>query len=682
MRLAVRRRNGYNIRVTSRIAVQLTRALSRDFLGSWLWYRRGNQRAGSPCRSTAAAFGGRDMSDSTEPAYRPIGDYALIGDCRSAALVSGAGSIDWLCWPRFDSPSIFGALLDRRLGGRFSIVPVEPFVTRRRYVGDTAVLETTFQTANGVVRLTDLMPVASEAEKARALWPDHELLRRIECLEGTVEVDVLFDPRPDYGRLAPRLIDRHAFGLVCEHRAQVIALRSEIPLEPGEGPGARGRARLRAGEARRLSVTYDRWLPVVLVPLGGAAEERIARSLAWWEAWTHGCRYDGPYAEMVRRSAIALKLMTYAPSGAVIAAPTASLPERIGGVRNWDYRYCWLRDASLTLRAFDDLGFTVEGEAFLSWVLHATRLTWPELQVLYDVYGEARIPESTLDHLEGYARSAPVRVGNAAIDQLQLDTYGEVIDAAWRYCERGGRLDRTTARTLIGLGDTVIRRWHEPDEGIWEPRGGRQHHTHSKAMCWVALDRLVRLCERRHVQAGSARFARARDTIREVVEARGYSARLGSYVSIFGRETLDASLLLLSLMGYADPQSPRMRGTLARVRERLGADALLYRYLDEDDGLPGSEGAFGICGFWGVEARALQGEVAAARGDFERLLSFANDVGLFAEEIDPGSGAAIGNFPQAFTHVGLINAAVTLARLQGEGPAHTPVAAVDRRGHA
>jgi GH15 family glucan-1,4-alpha-glucosidase len=632
----------------------------------------------------AAAFGGRGMSDSNEPAYRPIGDYALVGDCRSAALISSTGSIDWLCWPRFDSPSIFAALLDWRRGGRFSVTPVEPFTTTRRYVGETAVLETTFHTATGVARLTDLMPVASEAEKARELSPDHELLRLVECLEGTVEIDVLFDPRLDYGRTIPRLIDRQAFGLVYEHRAQVIALRSEIPLLTGERPGARGRARLKAGDARTLSVTYDRWLPVVLLPLGGAALERIARSVAWWEAWMGACRYDGPYAQMVRRSAVTLKLMTYAPSGAVIAAPTASLPEQIGGVRNWDYRYCWLRDASLTMRAFDDLGFTVESEAFLSWVLHATRLTWPELQVLYDVYGEARIPESTLDHLEGYARSAPVRVGNAAIDQLQLDTYGEVIDAAWRYCERGGQLDRTTARTLAGLGNAVIGRWHEPDEGIWEPRRGRQHHTHSKAMCWVALDRLVRLCERRHVHGDARRFVQARDAIREAIEARGYNARLGSYVSIFDGETLDASLLLLSLMGYADPQSARMRGTLARVRERLGADAgwdgLLYRYRDEDDGLPGTEGAFGICSFWGVEARALEGDVAAARGDFERLLSFANDVGLFAEEIEPRSGAAIGNFPQAFTHVGLINAAVTLARLQGAGPAQTAVSAVER-GH-
>jgi GH15 family glucan-1,4-alpha-glucosidase len=606
-------------------------------------------------------------TDSDEPAYRAISDYALIGDSRSAALVSSSGSIDWLCWPRFDSPSIFAALLDRHRGGRFRVAPVGPFTTTRRYVGETAVLETTFQTASGVVRLTDLMPVASEAEKARQLSPDHELLRRVECLAGSVDIEVHFDPRPDYARVTPRLIDQDVFGVVCEHRGQVIALRSEIALITGEGPGARGRARLQAGEAWTLSLTYDRWLPVVVAPLR-AAGERIARALAWWTTWMGGCRYDGPYAEAVRRSAVTLKLLTYAPSGAVVAAPTTSLPEEIGGARNWDYRYCWLRDASLTLRAFDDLGFAIESEAFLSWVLHATRLTWPELQVLYDVYGEARISEVVLDHLEGHAGSVPVRIGNAAVDQLQLDVYGEVIDAAWRYCERGGALDRTTARTLVGFGNTVIRRWHEPDEGIWEPRSGRRHHTHSKAMCWVALDRLHRLCERRHVQAQAAPFALERDRVRAAIEAHGYSARLGSYVSIFDSDTLDASLLLLSLMGYADPQSPRMSATLARVRERLGVDGgLLYRYLDEEDGLRGAEGAFGICSFWGVEARALQGEVAAAQSEFEHLVSFGNDIGLFAEEIDPRTGAALGNFPQAFTHVGLINAAVTIARLQGQG---------------
>lgn len=605
------------------------------------------------------------MADRDDAAYRPIGDYALIGDCRSAALVSSAGSIDWLCWPRFDSPSIFGALLDARHGGRFTIAPIEPFTTWRRYAGETAVVMTTFQTAGGVARLTDLMPVASEAEKARELLPDHELLRRIECLAGTVEIEVVFDPRPDYGRVVPRLIDQEVFGLVYEHRDQVMALRSDIPLMSGGGPGPRGRVRLHAGDVRMLSLTYERGLPAVLAPMGAAAAGRIARSITWWENWMRGCDYVGPYAEIVRRSAITLKLLTSAPSGALVAAPTTSLPEEIHGIRNWDYRYCWLRDASMSLRAFDDLGFTIESEAFLSWLLHATRLTWPELQIVYDVYGEARLLERILDDLEGYARSAPVRIGNAASDQLQLDVYGEVVDAAWRYCEHGGRLDRMTARALEGFGDEVVRRWSEPDEGIWEPRSGRRHHTHSKAMCWVALDRLARLCERRHVPTDAARFSCARDAIRDAIEAHGFNERLGSYVSEFDGESADASLLLLSLMGYADPTSARMRGTVARVQERLGVNGLLYRYRDEDDGVAGTEGAFGICSFWGVQARALQGEVDAADDQFRHLVSFANDVGLFAEQIDPQSGAALGNFPQAFTHVGLINAALTIARLRG-----------------
>jgi GH15 family glucan-1,4-alpha-glucosidase len=300
-------------------------------------------------------------------------------------------------------------------------------------------------------------------------------------------------------------------------------------------------------------------------------------------------------------------------------------------------------------------------------------LTWPELQVLYDVYGEARVPESVLEHLEGYAGSAPVRIGNAAIDQLQLDIYGEVVDAAWRYVERGGQLDRTTARALAGFGEVVIRRWSEPDEGIWEPRSGRRHLTHSKAMCWVALDRLARLCERRQVPSDATRYLRARDTIRSALEAHGYSERLGSYVSVFDGDSVDASLLLLSLMGYADPRSARMRGTLACVRERLGANGLLHRYRNEDDGVAGTESAFGICSFWSVEARALQGEVGEAGAEFEHLLSFANDVGLFAEEIDVRNGSAVGNFPQAFTHVGLINAAVTIARVQ-EGATAAPEA--------
>jgi GH15 family glucan-1,4-alpha-glucosidase len=532
------------------------------------------------------------------------------------------------------------------------------------------VLETTFRTGTGVATLTDLMPVMQEGDKADELWPDHEVLRRIDCVEGSVDVEVLFDPRPDYARATPWF--RPApYGLTCAHHNQVFALQSDRPLETPSAHGgpARGRATLAAGESWTLSLTYCQQVPAILLPLGGAALARIERSLRWWSDWMSACTYDGPWAPLVKRSAITLKLMTYSPSGAIVAAPTTSLPEAIGGVRNWDYRYCWLRDSGMTLRALFGLGFSIEGEAFLSWMLHATNLTWKNVQVLYNVFGEWRLPEHTLEHLEGYRRSAPVRIGNGAADQLQLDIFGEVLDAAWTFVQRGGRLDRTTGRMLARIGRTVVQHWTEPDEGIWEPRAARQHHTHSKMMCWVALDRLVRLAGAGHVRTDARPFAAVREQIRTAIESRGYNERLGSYVSIFDRETVDASLLLLALTGYADPSSPRMLGTAARVREHLGVNGLLYRYLEENDGLPPGEGAFGICSFWAVQQRVAAGEIEMARREFEHVASFANDVGLFAEEIDPRSGEALGNFPQAFTHVGAINAARDIAaRLVGVPP--------------
>ncbi len=468
----------------------------------------------------------------------------------------------------------------------------------------------------------------------------------------------------------------------------------------GGGPrrtGAHGRERLRAGDRRFLSLASVTAEPGVFLPLGDAAAHRLDRSRRFWEEWIAACTYSGPAPDAVRRSLLTLKLLTYSPSGAVIAAPTTSLPEEIGGVRNWDYRYCWLRDASWTLSSFFDLGYREEGQAFFSWLLYATRMRtaapdghlWTPrlriLNVLYDVHGEVRLREREIPWLNGYAGSRPVRVGNGASRQLQLDIFGEVVLAAWEYVARGGTLDRSEGRLLRQLGETVRRLWREPDEGIWEKRSGRFHHTYSKAMCWVALDRLLVLAERGALSlpaAVAARFRRERDAVRQAVETEGWSERLGSYVDVLGGGEVDASLLLLGLRGYDDPvRSPRLRSTLAAVRARLARDGLVYRYPPGSDGLPGGEAAFGICSFWLAELLACAGRVEEAQQQFDRLLGCANDLGLFGEEIEPGTGAALGNFPQAFTHVGLISAALAIGSACGaeQTPAQ-PAAAGGRRG--
>jgi GH15 family glucan-1,4-alpha-glucosidase len=357
---------------------------------------------------------------SESASYLPIDDYALIGDCRSAGLVSRDGSLDWLCLPRFDSPSIFAAVLDAKNGGRFLVRPLGEFRSERRYLANTNVLETVFRTPTGACVLRDLMSVSSEADKRTHLTPEHEVLRELEGLEGEVEVKILYDPRPDYGRVRPLLEERGALGLRCEGDGTSLTLRSEMPLELTDGDrSASGLARIRSGERKYLSLTYSMEAPAVVPLLGEAARGRIGQTVRWWQEWANRCTYEGPYRDAVVRSALALKLMTYAPSGALVAAPTTSLPEAIGGVRNWDYRYCWLRDASFTLRALFTLGYREEAEAYIGWLLHATRLTWPELHVLYDVFGEAKLPERKLPHLEGYAGSRPVRIGNDAQGQLQ-----------------------------------------------------------------------------------------------------------------------------------------------------------------------------------------------------------------------------------------------------------------------
>jgi len=597
-----------------------------------------------------------------------IDDYAIIGDCRSAALVSRDGSIDWLCWPRFDSPSIFGALLDEA-GGKWSIAPASPFRVERRYIADTNVLQTRFQTATGSLLLTDLMPVASEGEKRHLLLPEHEILRIAECKGGEIDLEMVFDPRPGYGREKPLVRSAGKLGLRMETRCGLLVLRTDMPLDmSGAGP-IRARSVIRTSESLHFSLTLATEWQAVFPPLGRWSLESVRRSISWWKQWASRLTYRGPAREAVMRSALALKLLIYAPSGAILAAPSNSLPERIGGDLNWDYRFCWLRDASLTVHALYGLGYAEEAEAFVSWLLHATRLTQPELRILYDVHGRKPGSERTLAHVAGYRGSRPVRVGNAAFDQLQLDVYGEVIQAGTEFVRREGDLDGEMRRMLCAFGEYVCRNWQRPDQGIWEPRSGRAHNTHSRLLCWAALDRLLELHRKGYLPGAPAdKFAEHREKIRREIETRAWNPALQSYVAHLDGDRLDASLLRIPWYGFEKASSERMRKTWARIRERLGADGgLLYRYRTADSL---GEGAFGICSFWGAEYLALGGgTVEEAQDLFERLCGFANDVGLLAEEIDPATGHALGNFPQAFTHVGLIGSALSLARrLEGREP--------------
>ena len=586
-----------------------------------------------------------------------IQDYGITGDCRSAALISRSGSIDWLCWPRFDSPAIFAALLDPERGGHWKIRPAGSFRTERRYVGQSNVLETEFHTAGGTLRLTDLMTVASEEFKRENLVPDHELVRQVQCISGEVPVEFDFRPRPNYG-LEPAVIRQVGkLGVCTEVGWGAYWLRSSAPLAVRENM-VQAKIVMRAGDHLWSSLTYSEDSPQVLPPLGIHTSQSIERSVAWWNAWAQQCKYQGPYRDEVVRSALVLKLLTYAPSGAIAAAVTTSLPERVGAGLNWDYRYCWLRDAAFTIRTLIGLGYRREADSFLGWILHATRLTQPQLKIFYTLYGQVPPAERELSHLSGYRGSRPVRVGNGARDQLQLDVYGDVIDGAAQCAFHGGHFDRTTQKVLIGFGRYVARHWQEPDEGIWEPRSGRKHNTHSRLLCWVALDRLLML-SRRGILQGVPRelFERERERIAREIRERAWNEQIQSYVSTLDGQEPDATLLLLPWYGFEKADSARMKGTHGLVSERLRAgNGLLYRYQSKPP-----EGAFGICSFWLAEYLALGGgTLEEAHTVFRQLLSHKSDLGLYAEEIDPATGDALGNFPQAFTHVGLISAALSI----------------------
>lgn len=586
-----------------------------------------------------------------------IEDHALIGDCRSAALVTRDGVVDWLCLPHFSSPSVFAALLDPTRGGHFAVIPTTPFYSARRYQEGTAVLETVFTSTAGRVCLRDLMSIA----RGRGfLEPQRELLRLLEGLEGEMELEVVFAPRPDYGRGSFRLSERRGFGWLCKFGDEVMLLRGDIPLRMDEaGQRLHGHVRIRAGERRALSLCFANEDPLVVLPLGEAAEERCALTADWWRRWSARCVYRGRHAPLVHRSMITLKLLTHTLSGALIAAPTTSLPESKQGVRNWDYRFCWLRDAARTIEAFESMGYHEEASGFMGWLLHATRLTRPELQVVYDVFGEARLTERELPHLQGYDGARPVRIGNGAWNQLQLDVYGEVVQAAWHYARAGGELGHSERAILRDFGEVVCERWTEPDQGIWEIRGAPRHHTYSKLMCWVALHCLLALQREGHIRVPTRRFENHAQAIREAIAQRAWNPALQAYMGVFDSDWPDASLLLMPRYGFEPAHAPRQRTTYDYLERHLRAGPLFYRYPGGSDGLPGCEGTFAACAFWAVDHLARAGRLDEARTRFDQLMDLANDVGLFAEEYT-ADGHALGNFPQAFTHAAVITAALAL----------------------
>lgn len=586
---------------------------------------------------------------------RPIGDYGLIGDTRTAALVSSDGAIDWMCAPRFDSAPVFGRLVGGPSGGYFRAGPAAAVsVPERRYLPETATLETVWEQGSARLTLTEGMI----AEPGRRLLPATVLVRRLTADGGPVDASVEFDPRLDLAHAPPRAA-RRGNALICSSGPLALALTSApaLPVEPGQPL----RIRVEPGRPVTLVLAVAYREPLVIVD-PSAAGDLLEEDGRLWQTWASGIRYDAPWRPAVVRSLLTLRLLTYSPSGAPVAAPTTSLPEDPGGIRNWDYRYAWPRDASIGIGAFLGVGKTDEARSFLAWLLHASRLDRPRLPVLLTLDGRHSPAERELVTWPGYAGSRPVRLGNGAARQHQLDGYGWTLDAAWLLTNAGHRLYSETWRAMRGFADQVARRWSEPDAGIWEVRGDGAHHVHSKLMGWLALDRASRIAERQHAtQRQRKAWQQQRDALAADVQARGFDAARCTYTRSYGSADVDAALLILPLIGIEPPGSVRVHGTIAAIRRELGAGGpLLYRYPPGTDGLPGNEGAFLACSFWLVQALAATGRAEEAAELFEQLLALASPVGLYGEEMDPSTGLHLGNYPQALTHAALVQAALAL----------------------
>src|SRR5919198_101997 len=593
--------------------------------------------------------------------YAAIRDYAVIGDGRTCALVALDGSIDWLCLPNVDSPAVFSRLLDARKGGYFGLRPDEPFEAERRYRGSSNVLETTFRTSSGSARVTDAMCLTDMPRIA----PLRELVRKVEGVSGEVRMRWRFEPRFGFAEHDTRLQrrGRRAFAL---HKHDALALTVWGAGEGEErGGGFEGSFTVTGDTSVLLDLSATNNEPMFL-PSRDYAERALARTERFWPEWVRGAEYDGPWRGEVIRGALVLKLLVHAPSGAIVAAPTSSLPEWVGSGRNWDYRYSWIRDASWTLDALLRLGYHDEAHAYFWWLMHASRITHPRLQILYGVDGSAHTPEHELRNLDGYRGSRPVRVGNGAADQVQLDVYGALLETAWLYVKEGHELDKATGKEIAAIADYVCDCWEQKDSGIWEVRSEATHFTQSKALCWIALDRATKLAERGVLPDRSEKWQRAARRIHEFVEQHGWDDDRGSFVRAPDQRELDASLLTLSLLGFDDPKGRRIRGTVDAIRRELAVGPLVYRYRGED-GLEGEEGAFLTCSFWLVDALARDGRLDEAIELMEQLVPLSNDVGLFSEEMNPETKEFLGNFPQGLTHLSLVNAAITIEDVKETG---------------
>jgi GH15 family glucan-1,4-alpha-glucosidase len=607
----------------------------------------------------------------------PIGDYALLSDCHSAGLVSRAGSVDWLCFPRFDGPAVFARILDSG-GGHFAIRPAGEFEASRSYADQTMALETTFKTESGMAVLTDAMAVGP-VDRPHDLGDGAPgvLLRRLECTQGTMEVDVAYAPRPEYGLIYP-ILEAVAGGAAARAGASRLMLSAPAGVEVS-GASATAHHHLVAGQTVSFALQHGlRWEPPLAAWDDDEIAARVRDTLQAWRSWSaiHQT-YEGPWRDLVRHSGRVLQALTFQPTGAIVAAPTTSLPEAIGGERNWDYRYAWVRDASLTMEALWVAACPYEAREFFGFLADATASQLKlgrDLQIMFGIGGEHDLSERELPDLAGWRDSRPVRVGNQAWRQRQLDVYGELLGAAKRLAEQLGGLDPVTRQFLAAAADAAASMWTEKDKGIWEVRSEPRHYVYSKLMCWVALDRAIALAPQLGAEDRVAAWATAREEIRAAILEQGWNERAGAFTQAFGSEDLDASSLMLAITRFLPADDRRVKATIGAIAARLtDRRGLVYRY-EAADGLAGAEGTFLICTFWLAQAQALAGDVDQATATFERAIAAINDVGLLAEEVEPGSGELIGNFPQAFSHVGLINAAWAITQAQADPARQEPPA--------